>query len=83
MFYVIQIGVVEMEFGEVFLIYVLLKIFIELGVEQVIGIVYDGIFVFVYGLKVVVVFICEVLLNFLKWLSILRNCEVVFVVYNG
>lgn len=81
--HVTQIGAVEMESGEAFSTYVLPKISIEPGAEQATGIVYDGTSVFAHGLKVAAVPIREALSNFLKWLSTLRNCEVVLVAHNG
>lgn len=81
--HITQIGAVEMESGEAFSTYVLPKISIEPGAEQATGKVYDGTSVFANGLKVAAVPIREALLNFLKWLSTLRNCEVVLVAHNG
>lgn len=81
--HITQIGAVEMESGEAFSTYVLPKISIEPGAEQATGNVYDGTSVFANGLKVAAVPIREALLNFLKWLSTLRNCEVVLVAHNG
>lgn len=81
--HITQIGAVEMESGEAFSTYVLPKISIEPGAEQATGIVYDGTSVFAHGLKVAAVPIREALSNFLKWLSTLRNCEVVLVAHNG
>lgn len=81
--HITQIGAVEMESGEAFSTYVLPKISIEPEAEQATGTVYDGTSVFAHGLKNAAVPIREALSNFLKWLSTLRNCEVVLVAHNG